>query len=465
MKGTDSRRGGFAGGHAIVIGASTTGLVAAAAAARHFASVTVLDRDRLPEQPVWRKGVPQGRHLHSLLKGGQNVLNHYFPGLTPDMVAKGAVEVDLGNDIIWHHSGGWKKRFSSGVRMQCQSKAYLEWYVRQRLLDCPNVRLRDTSGVDGLLLRGGRIGGVRLADGSEIEAELVIDASGRSSNTPRFLGQLGLATPTVTELPVDIGYATQILQPGPAARDWKGMLVHSRPPATRTAGMMPLEGGRWIVTLVGWNGDFPGGEPETFREWARGMPVPDLYRAIIEAEPVDRVWRWRFPSNLRRHYERMADLPDGLVVVGDANTSLNPIYAQGMSQGAIGGSILDTCLERQRLEVGSADLSGLSRRFHRAYGRFIDECWLTSTTEDYGALGAGGQRAWHAPLLARYLHRFTELTWHDQAAARAFLQVMNLQASPTSLLRPGLLWKTLAGSRRAPLPTAPAAAGVVAVRP
>lgn len=452
----DCRQGGLGGSHAIVIGASTTGLVAAAAAARHFATVTVLERDVLPGQPAWRKGVPQGRHVHSLLKGGQNVLNHYFPGLTSDMVASGSVEVDLGQDVVWHHAGGWKRRFPSGVRMQCQSKACLEHYVRQRLLAWPSVRLRDGTAVNGLLHRTGRIAGVQLADGSALEADLVIDASGRSSRTPQHLEQLGLPSPPVNELPVDIGYASQIFRPGPEARDWRGMLIHSRPPATRTAALMPLEGGRWIVTLVGWNGDLPGGEMDAFIEWARGLPVPDLYRAICRAEPLDRVWRWKFLSNLRRHYERVPTLPDGLVVVGDANTSLNPIYAQGMSQGAIGANLLDACLYQQRKLAGCGQLTGLSARFHRRYAQFIDTCWLTSTAEDYGALGKRRRQAWHTSWLARYLHRFTELTWHDESAARAFLDVMNLQRPPFSLLTPALLWSALFGPRRPPPSTAPA---------
>jgi 2-polyprenyl-6-methoxyphenol hydroxylase-like FAD-dependent oxidoreductase len=459
---SDLRRGGFGGGHAIVIGAGTTGLAATAAAARHFRWVTNLERDALPDEPVWRKGAAQSRHVHALLKGGQNVLNHFFPGLTADMVANGAVEVDLGRDIIWHHSGGWKHRFTSGVVMQCQTRGYLEWYARQRLSRYPNVTFQGLANVDGYLTSHGRIGGVRLADGSEIAADLVIDASGRNSNSVAFLQKLGLPVPEISELKVDIGYSTQIFRPGPAARDWKGLMIHSRPPATRTAALMPIEGGRWIATLVGWNGDLPGGDHDSFMAWARGLPVPDFYNAICDAEPVDRVWRWMFPSNLRRHYERVPAMPEGLVVVGDANTSLNPIYGQGMSQGAIGASILDACLQEQRERVGVADLRGLSKRFHRRYARFIDECWLTSTTEDYGVLGTGTRRAWYAPLLARFLHRFSELTWHDERAAHAFLQVMNLQQSPASLLRPGVLWKMLATPRREPPKLASALAEVSA---
>ena len=200
---------------------------------------------------------------------------------------------------------------------------------------------------------------------------------------------------------------------------------------------------------MGWNGDLPESDPDSFMAWAQGLPVPDLYNAIRNAEPLERIWRWRFVSNLRRHYERLTDLPDGLVVVGDANTSLNPIYAQGMSQGAIGASLLDDSLGAQRHREGVGQLCGLGRRFHRRYARFLDQCWLTSTAEDYGVLGS--KRAWYAPLLTRYLHRFTELTWHDEAAALGFLDVMNLQKSPLSLMRPALLWKALLG-RRAPPP-------------
>lgn len=440
------RFGGFGGGHAIVIGASTTGLAASAAAARHFQKVTNLERDELPDEPVWRKGVPQSRHGHILLKGGQNVFNHYFPGMTAEMLANGSVEVDLGNDICWHHSGGWKTRFHSGFTMQCQTKGYLEWYVRQRLLKWPNVQFRPNSKVESLIERKGRIVGVRLAGGVELEADLVIDASGRSSTTVQNLHQLGFGSPEITELPVDIGYSTQIFKPGPSTRDWKGMLIHSRPPATRTAALLPIEGGRWILTQIGWMGDHPGGDYESFMEFARGMPVPDLYNAIRNAEAIGPVYRWRFPSNLRRHFDRMATMPDGLVVVGDANTSLNPIYAQGMSHGAIGASILDASLEEQRQLFGQGNLSGLTARFQRGYSKFLDECWFTSTAEDYGAVKTGKRRPWFGHLATRYLQRLTELTWHDQTAARAFIDVMHLQRPPTSLMRPELAWKALLGA-------------------
>lgn len=47
------------GGHAIVIGASIGGLLAARAVAEHYDRVTILERDELPEAPEPRKGVKQ----------------------------------------------------------------------------------------------------------------------------------------------------------------------------------------------------------------------------------------------------------------------------------------------------------------------------------------------------------------------------------------------------------------------
>lgn len=433
------RYGGYRGRHAIVIGASTTGLAATAVAARHFDRVTNIDRDALPDQPKWRKGVPQSRHGHILLKGGQNVFNHYFPGLTTDMLDKGSVEVDMANDLCWHHFGGWKKRFDSGFTMQCQTKGFLEFYVRQRLAQVPNVTFVQSAKLEGYLSKDRRITGVRLEGGTTLDADLVIDASGRNSETPAHLKGLGFGTPEIDELKVDVGYSTTMFKPGDAARDWKGMLIHSKPPSRRTASLLPTEGGNWIVTLIGWNGDHPPGDIEAYLEWTKGLPVPDLHQALRQATPLEPVYRWRFPSNLRRRYDRLASAPDGLVVIGDANTSLNPIYAQGMSHGAIGASILDTCLTEQRTTVGNDRISGLSRRFHTAYSRFLDECWFTSTVEDYGADASRSSGRMVSRIASWYLKKVVEMAWHDEAVAREFIDVMHMQKSPTTLMRAGLL--------------------------
>ncbi|MFV1362781.1 FAD-dependent monooxygenase [Mycolicibacterium elephantis] len=449
------RFGSFEGRHAVVIGASTTGLAASAVAARHFGRVTTIDRDRLPDAPTWRKGAPQSHHGHILLRGGQNVFNHYFPGLTTDLLDQGSVEVDMANDICWYHSGGWKKRFDSGLTMLCQTRGFLEFYLRKRLVQLPNVSLLQNTKVTGYRATGKRITGVELAGGTILDADLVIDASGRNSETPRHLSAMGFGSPEVSELKVDIGYSTTLFSPPDDLRDWKAMLIHSRPPATRTAALLPTEGGRWIVTLLGWQGDYAGGDLESFLEWAKGLPVPDLYEALREATCLEEVHRWRFPANLRRHYDKLASLPEGFVVVGDANTSLNPLYAQGMSHGAIGTTILDRCLSEQREAAAPSRIEGLSKRFHRAYSRFLDECWFTSTVEDYGAVSANGGGRLVSKAASWYLGKVTEMTWRDAGVAREFIDVMHLQRAPTSLMRPSIALKALMPSSAAAHQTRP----------
>ena len=85
-------------GHAIVLGASIGGLLAARVLSESFAKVTVFDRDELPAQAATRKGVPQSEHPHGLLARGRHVLEDLFPGFAADLTAIGAVAVDMQRD-------------------------------------------------------------------------------------------------------------------------------------------------------------------------------------------------------------------------------------------------------------------------------------------------------------------------------------------------------------------------------
>jgi 2-polyprenyl-6-methoxyphenol hydroxylase-like FAD-dependent oxidoreductase len=126
----------------VVVGGSLTGLMATAALARHFAQVTLIERDPSVATPEPRKGVPQARHVHVLLKQGERILADLFPGLVDELVAAGATQVDMAGDTRWFYFGAWKTRFASGIDFLSQSRSFLEWRVRHRLAARPNVRLR-----------------------------------------------------------------------------------------------------------------------------------------------------------------------------------------------------------------------------------------------------------------------------------------------------------------------------------
>jgi 2-polyprenyl-6-methoxyphenol hydroxylase-like FAD-dependent oxidoreductase len=377
----------------------------------------------------------------------------------------------MAGDTRWLHYGDWKTRFASGMTMLSQSRSLLEAKVRERVAALPGVRLEVGRSVVGLLGGRARAGGVRLApddetlvreDGStasvkdEIAADLVVDASGRGSRTPQWLETLGIAPPAETEVRVDVGYASRLfVRPARPRGDWLGLMIYPTPPGTRLGVLFPVEDGRWLVTLVGWFGDHPGASDAGFLEFAKSLDAPDIHDAIREAEPASPVAIHKFPSNRRRHYERMEDLPEGLVVLGDAFCSFNPIYGQGMTTGALGARTLDECLRaagagaRSAAGSGTASaagddpLRGLTRSFHRELARVIASPWLMTTTEDFRSRSAEGARPAWAPLLHWYTERVHKLTWSDPFVAARFLQVMHLTAGPSALFHPYVVWRAL----------------------
>jgi 2-polyprenyl-6-methoxyphenol hydroxylase-like FAD-dependent oxidoreductase len=429
---------------AIVAGGSLTGLLAARVLADHFDDVLLVERDALPDGAASRKGVPQARHVHVLLKQGERIVADYFPGICDELLRDGSFRVDMAGDTRWLHFGDWKTRFPSGMTMLSQSRGFLEWKVRTRVAALPNVRILDDRTVTGLLVESGRVRCARVAPhgdgpGEDVAADLFVDASGRGSRMPQWLEQLGCGGPPETKVRVDVGYASRLYRrPASPPGDWLGLMIYPTPPGTRLGVLFPVEDGRWMVTLVGWFGDHPGGSDGEFLDFARSLDAPDLHDAIRDAEPLSPVALHKFPSNRRRHYEQVRDLPDGLAVLGDAFCSFNPIYGQGMTTGALGARTLDRCLA-----AGPASDDGFSRRFHRMLAGVIATPWMLTTTEDFRSPAAEGARPRWAPLVNWYTERVHRLTWSDAFVLRRFLEVMHLTSTPRVLFHPYIVCRAL----------------------
>ena len=149
---------------AIVIGASMGGLLAARALADHYGEVTVVERDVLPDTYEPRKGVPQGRHTHGLLARGREVLEQLFPGFTEEMVAQGATTGDIVDKVLWFNHGFYLCNAPSKMLGLAISRPMLEGSVRRRVLQLPNVRLRERCDVlePAFDRSQGRVSGVRV---------------------------------------------------------------------------------------------------------------------------------------------------------------------------------------------------------------------------------------------------------------------------------------------------------------
>jgi 2-polyprenyl-6-methoxyphenol hydroxylase-like FAD-dependent oxidoreductase len=428
-------------GHAIVIGGSLAGLLAARVLARHFEQVTIVERDHLPNGPEPRKGVPQARHVHALLIRGEQIIEGLFPGIVTTLLEAGATPVRSGHDVRWHHFGCWKLGFDSPLRTITLSRPLLEFHVRKRLVELPNVRILDgtvvtryaadwdCSRLTGVHIRGR--GSISMLD-EPLRADLVVDASGRGSQTPQRLEELGYERPEESLVKVNFGYASRIYERPRGSRDWQSLYVVDRPPSRRGGLVYPIEGNRWLVTLFGWHGDHPSTAEQGFLEFARKLPVPDVYNAIASAQPLTPLVAHGFPANWRRHYERLARLPSRLIVLGDALCSFNPIYGQGMTVAALAAETLDGSL--RDLEARSTpNLDALTRNFQGRLSRVVDLPWQLAVGEDLRFPETPGRRSLKTRVMHAYIGRLHEAAGESPLVAERFNRVRNMLA-PRSLL-------------------------------
>ncbi len=434
--------------HAIVIGASMGGLLAARALADFFEQVTIIERDAFPPIGENRKGVPQGRHTHVLLLRGGEILEGMFPGLTANLVAQGVPFLSRPEkELIWFDGGGYHAPFTNEdgrLGALCVSRPLLEGYVRQRLLALPNVRAIEQGDALGLVPseRNGRVRGVRLlrrAEGSAeevLEADLVVDASGRGSRAPKWLEDLGYSPPEEEQVTINAAYATRLYRRRPEHLNGvKAVLITQSPQLKRGGIIEAQEGERWIVSLIGFVGDHPPLDEEGFLAFARSLAAPDVYNLIRQAEPLSDPIPYRFKASLRRRYERLERFPQGFLVFGDAICSFNPVYGQGMSVAAMEALEL-----QQTLRAGTEDLW---RRFFRRVANDIDIPWQVVVTNDLRFPEVGGKRTLRIRFINAYLARLHKAAHRDAVVARAFNEVAGLLTPPQSLMRPGIVWRVM----------------------
>jgi 2-polyprenyl-6-methoxyphenol hydroxylase-like FAD-dependent oxidoreductase len=430
--------------HAIVLGGSIAGLLAARVLADAYDQVTVVDRDELLPGSKPRRGTPQGRHIHALLARGQQVFEQLFPGFTAELAAHGAPIGDVLGDARLLFGGHRLARAEAGLVALSASRPLLEDSIRARVRALPEVGFAPPSDAVGLRCSrdGRRVTGVRLlrrADASAeevIDADLVIDATGRGSRAPAWLQALGFGQPQVDHVRVDVGYVTRRYRLPPASLDGDLACIHGPAPGNPRGGALArLEGDIWMLTLFGLLGDHPPKDPDGFDAFARSLRFPDLHDALGAAEPIDDPSAYRFQANVRRRYERMRHFPEGFLVMGDAICSLNPIYGQGMTVAALQALAL-----RNHLRPGIAPRSP---HVLRALAQAIDAPWELAIGADLAVPGVDGRRTPRRRIAGAYVTQLQAAAAHDPALARAFVRVTGLVDRPEALLQPSIAVRVL----------------------
>jgi len=429
------------------------GLLAARVLSDHFAEVEIVERDRLPDGPEFRNGVPQSRHAHVLLRAGLDVLEKLFPGFSSDLTRAGAVAVAPPRDMPWLNSAGWSGRFDAGLGFLSSSRELTESLVRDRLRAIPNLTFKTRTEVVGLVAARGRVTGLRVrprdgsrpddSDTAELAAGLLVDASGRMSKVSEWLEQLGYERPRQVVINSHLGYASRVFRPPARHRDWKGLLIAATPNEPKGAAVLPLEGDRWIVTVAGYGRAFqPPIDEAGYMEFIRSLRTPVLHQALQHAEPLAPIYGYARTENLRRHYELLTRRPDRLVVVGDASCCFNPVYGQGMSVAGLGALALDDCLRKSP----GASLDGMAVSAQRAIASVCNDAWLMATGEDLRFPTTDGDRGRTHGMdrtVQKYIERVILASNHDLVVSRAFTRVVHLIDRPTALFRPPVLARVL----------------------
>ncbi|MFK0152058.1 NAD(P)/FAD-dependent oxidoreductase [Streptomyces sp. NPDC090493] len=445
---------------AVVLGGSHTGMLAARALAGRADRVVVVERDELPATPAPRKGLPQARHAHMLWSGGVRAMEELLPGITAALLDAGARRAPVTTDMVALSAQGWFRRWPESHHVLLAGRDLLDATVRARVLADGHVEVAGGTEVLGLAGGAAAVTGVRVRDraGRErtIGADLVVDATGRGSGAPRWLADLGLPAPARREVDTGLAYASRLYLAPEQARD--GFPVINVQPDPRDGGpgragfLLPIENGRWIVTLNGTRGGEPTSSAADFVPFARDrLRHPLIGDLLAQAEPLSDVAVTRATVNRRYFYERMPAWPDNFTVLGDALAAYNPVYGHGLAVGAQSALLLRELTLRHGLGT-----PGLARRVQKAAARPVGAAWDLAIGQDVFYPGAteNGPTA-RDRIVSAYVSRLMYAATGNGRIARRVTDVTSLERRAEVLLTPSVLLAALAGPLKPALPGPP----------
>lgn len=426
--------------HAVVVGASVAGLLTAQVLADSGRRVTLVERDRLPAEVRPRPGVPQGRHVHVVLSGGQRALEDLLPEVLGQLRSQGVPTVGLPADVVMMQAGRWIRRDASTETILTGTRARVEHVIRHRVLADPRIGTVPGTEVVGLAGDARRVSGVRVrprgTGGAEpgaerlIEADLVVDASGRGSRAPGWLTGIGARPPREERIDTGLAYATRLYRDGPPA-DCLGYYLLPSPALPRGAVIIPVEDdGRYLVTLSGLRGDEPPTDPAGFARFAEGLPDPIVSRWLAGAEPAGPVFGYRDTANVRRRYDRSGP-PEGFLAVGDALCAFNPVYGQGIAVAAQAAVAMRAALASRRRPP--------TRRLQRVLLAAAAGAWRVSAGADKQMPTVTGSAARSHPadrVANWYLDRVQAHGATNPLVGSAFRAVLSLTAPVGALFAP-----------------------------
>ena len=444
MEHTNRKLKQFLGNKAVVIGGSIAGLLSARVLVDYFQQVIILERDCLPATPQARRGVPQSVQPHVLLTKGYRILNEFFPGIGEQLERNGALSIDWATEFQHYVDGHWNVKAHQPtdiVSVTC-SRYLLEWTLRQELVKLPRIEFLEQSKVVSLIYDrpSDRITGVKLYSAEQVTADLVVDASGRSSSAAQWLEEITQTPTPETLVNPYVGYATRRYElPDNLQPDWKVLLISQTPPQdTRLGYLARIENDELIATLGGYGKDFPPLDDSGFLKFAQSLAQPNFYQAIAAATPTSPIYAHRATANRRRNYHQV-ELPAGFIALGDAVCALCPVYGQGMTVSALAAKTLQSWLNKS--SQGKLD----NNRFQKQLAKSNSFHWTSATNQDSRfSTTVGGKQAKEGALdhlMKGYMNQLISKSASEPNLHLMFLEITHLLRSPLYFYHPKVIWK------------------------
>lgn len=405
--------------HAIVIGASLGGLCAARVLSDVYDRVTVYERDHLPGVPAHRPAVPQGRHVHLLMARGAQEFEALFPGLLADMVAAGVPILENRPDCIHFGAAGHvlgthhtlQREFTAYV----PSRPHLEWQIRRRVAAIANVTVVGR-GVDEPVFDGRRVTGVRTSDGTTVDADLVIDASGRGTRLPVWLTQWSFPRPAEETVDVGISYATHRLSLPDGPITEKVIVAGASQQQPRGLGMLCYEDRTWGLTTFGVGKTAAPTDFDGMCALADEVLPVHLSRAVRRGTPLGDVALHKYPTSRWRRYDKLDRFPAGILPFGDAVASFNPTFGQGMTMTSLQAGHLRRALLSAEPET----------TFLKATAKTTYPVWTMNAIGDLTMHGAQGPTPWWYRPVGALFDQFLGAAETDPVLAEWFLRRFSL---------------------------------------
>lgn len=439
----------------VVLGAGIGGLSTAIALSGEGHDVLVLDRDPPPPDisadaafEDWQRlGVGQLRHSHAFLARLYQLIHDNHPALMKELLEAGCRELTFADTVPPALRDDYAPQpGDERLTILTSRRTTLELIMRRYAARRPDVTFRTDCRVEGLIAQrtdGGQIdvSGVKLNDGEEIKADLVVDAMGRASECPAWLKEMGTEIRQEEE-PAGIVYFTRHyrLKPGQVEPE-RGDVPAAADLGYLKFGVFPGDNGCFSITL-----SVPDAEKtlrkatmreDVFDAICRSLPGLAPWLEEDRTEPRSKVF---LMANLQSHWRHMVEDGKPLALnffpLGDCHIRTNPLYGRGCSFAAIQAHILRDVLRNE------SDPDKRALAYHAEVTREMRPYYDNMVKQDLGAIKRAENEltiGYKPGFKARMAKRFTEdginiALRSDIELYRAFMLGFHMLAHPTDWL-------------------------------